>query len=52
MQYLAREYGDKTAEDMFDKIYCPPIIKLTDVIDKLIVESVIDNLADKVITEI
>lgn len=50
--YLYSEYGDKMAEDLYDNIYCPPVNSLTDAIDKLIFESIIDNLTDRVITTI
>lgn len=51
-QYLYREHDIKMAEDLFDNTYCPPINNLTDTIDKLIFESIIDNLTDRVVTEI
>lgn len=51
-EYLYSEYNDRTAEDLYNEKYCPPVNNLIDAIDKLIFESVIDNLTDKVITEI
>ena len=51
-EYLYSEYDDKTADKLFDSTYCPPVNKLVDMIDKLIFESIIDNLTDRVVAEI
>ena len=51
-EYLYSEYDNRTAENLYDNTYCPPVNSLTDAIDKLIFESIIDNLTDRVITTI